>query len=134
MDHDPRHRRRRQRTPFDSNALAKSKGGTPFKRPENAQFRPGVGFKEFYFDETGDTNANTEAGSAFGGFGGVFKLSQNSPTANTGKLSLLYLGDVAHTGFDNTGFLSKNQVVFVEDAGDGCTRSAMRSTRRTRST
>jgi hypothetical protein len=106
-------------TPFDSNALAKSKGGTPFKRPENAQFRPGVGFKELYFDETGDTNANTEAGSAFGGFGGVFKLSQNSPTASTGKLSLLYLGDVAHTGFDNTGFLSKNQVVFVEDAGDG---------------
>jgi len=106
-------------TPYDSNALAKSKGGTPFKRPENAQFRPGVGFKEFYFDETGDTNANTEAGSAFGGFGGVFKLVQNSPTANTGKLSLLYLGDVAHTGFDNVGFLSKNQVVFVEDAGDG---------------
>jgi hypothetical protein len=106
-------------TPYDSNALAKSKGGTPFKRPENAQFRPGVGFKELYFDETGDTNANTEAGSAFGGFGGVFKLVQNSPTANTGKLSLLYLGDVAHTGFDNVGFLSKNQVVFVEDAGDG---------------
>ena len=105
--------------PFSANALAKSKGGTPFKRPENGQFRPGTGFKEFYFDETGDTSAVTEAGAAFGGFGGVFKLAQTSPTANAGKLSLLYLGDVAHTGLDNCAFLSKNQIVFVEDAGDG---------------
>ncbi len=105
--------------PFSANALAKSKGGTPFKRPENGQFRPGTGFKEFYFDETGDTTNLTEAGSAFGGFGGIFKLSQSAPTANVGKLSLLYLGDVAHTGLDNCSFLSKNQVVFVEDAGDG---------------
>jgi hypothetical protein len=105
-------------TPYSANALAKSKGGTPFKRPENAQFRPGANFKEFYFDETGDTNALTEAGAAYGGFGGVFKLAQSAPTANSGKLSLLYLGDVAHTGFDNCAFLSKNQIVFVEDAGD----------------
>jgi hypothetical protein len=105
--------------PFSANALAKAKGGTPFKRPENAQFRPGTSFKEFYFDETGDTTAVTEAGSKFGGFGGVFKLSQTSPTANSGKLSLLFLGDVNHTGFDNCAFLSKNQIVFVEDAGDG---------------
>ena len=105
--------------PFSANALAKSKGGTPFKRPENGAFRPGTSFKEFYFDETGDTNAATEAGAGFGGFGGAFKLSQNSPTANSGKLSLLYRGDVAHTAFDNCAFLSKNQIVFVEDAGDG---------------
>ena len=106
-------------TPFSANALAKSKRGTPFKRPENGQFRPGSGFKEFYFDETGDTNALTEAGAAFGGFGGVFKLTQNAPSANSGKLSLLYLGDVAHTGLDNCAFWSKDQIVFVEDAGDG---------------
>jgi len=106
-------------TPYPANGLAKSKGGTPFKRPENGQFRPGTNFKEFYFDETGDTSSSTEAGSGFGGFGGVFKLAQSSPTANSGKLSLLYLGDVAHTGFDNCAFLSKNQIVFVEDAGDG---------------
>src|SRR4030095_11204605 len=48
---------------FDSNALAKAAGGTPFKRPENGQFRPGVGFTEFFFTETGDTNADTQAGS-----------------------------------------------------------------------
>jgi hypothetical protein len=103
---------------FDANALAKSKGGTPFKRPENAQFRPGVGFKEFYFDETGDTDNRTEVGAAFGGFGDIFKLSQSSPTANTGTLTLFYQGDQAHAGFDNVGFVSKNVVVFVEDAGD----------------
>jgi hypothetical protein len=104
--------------PFSANALAKSKGGTPFKRPENGQFRPGSGFKEFFFDETGDTNALTEAGSAFGGFGGIFKLTQSSPTASTGTLTLFFQGDVKHSGFDNVTFLSKNQVVFVEDAGD----------------
>jgi hypothetical protein len=104
--------------PFSANALAKTKLGTPFKRPENGLFRPGSGFKEFFFDETGDTNALTEAGSAFGGFGGVFKLTQTSPSAASGTLTLFYLGDVTHTAFDNLSFLSKNQVVFVEDRGD----------------
>jgi hypothetical protein len=104
--------------PFSANALAKTKMGTPFKRPENGAFRPGSGFKEFFFDETGDTNSLTEAGAAFGGFGGIMKLTQTSPTANTGKLSLFFLGDVKHSGLDNCAFLSKNQVVFVEDAGD----------------
>jgi hypothetical protein len=54
-------------TPFDANALAKGKG-TPFKRPENGMFRPGTRFREFFLTETGDTNALTEAGSAFGGW------------------------------------------------------------------
>jgi hypothetical protein len=104
-------------TPFDANALAKAAGGTPFKRPENAQFRPGTGFKEFFFDETGDTDNRSEAGSAFGGFGDIFKLAQTSPTASTGTLTLFFQGDQVHSGFDNVTFLSKNQVVFVEDAG-----------------
>lgn len=105
-------------TPFSANALAKAKGGTPFKRPENGQFRPGSNFRDFLFDETGDTNALTEAGAGFGGFGGVFKLTQHSPSAQTGTLSLVFLGDVAHTGLDNCAFISKNDIVFVEDAGD----------------
>ena len=29
--------------PFDANALAKAAGATPFERPENLQFRPGLG-------------------------------------------------------------------------------------------
>ena len=106
-------------TPFDANALARAAGGTPFKRPENGVFRPGTRFGEFFFTETGDTNANTQAGSAFGGFGGLFKLSQRSPADNQGKLSLFYLSDVAHSGFDNIQFLTEDQLVVVEDAGDG---------------
>jgi len=41
------------------NTAAKAAHGTPFKRPENGAFRPGTGFREFYFDETGDTNATS---------------------------------------------------------------------------
>jgi uncharacterized protein DUF839 len=106
-------------TPFNANALAKTKLATPFKRPENAQFRPGSGFREFFFDETGDTSATTTAGSAFGGFGGVQKLTQSNPSADAGKLALFYQGDVVHTGFDNVAFWDENRIVFVEDAGDG---------------
>src|SRR5206468_7499441 len=62
-----------------ANAAAKAAGATPFKRPENGVFRPGSRFSEFYFTETGDTNALTEAGSAGGGFGGIFRLTQLTP-------------------------------------------------------
>ncbi len=106
-------------TPFNANTLAKAKLGTPFKRPENGQFRPGSKFREFFFDETGDTSSAADVDAAFGGYGGVFKLAQKDPSADKGTLSLLYRGDVVHAGFDNCAFLSKNQVVFVEDAGDG---------------
>ena len=101
--------------PYSANALAKAAGGTPFKRPENGQFRPGSNFSEFLFDATGDTNALTEAGSTFGGFGAVFRLDL---AGDAGALSLLFRGDLAHTGFDNCAFWDANRVVFVEDAGD----------------
>jgi hypothetical protein len=103
--------------PFDANALAKAAGATPLKRPENGQFRPGSRFCEFYFDETGDTNALTEAAD-YGGFGAILKLTQAGPSANVGHLTMFYKGDVAHTGLDNVAFWSVNEVVFVEDAGD----------------
>jgi hypothetical protein len=106
-------------TPFDANALAKGRGATPLKRPENGQFRPGTRFGEFYFDETGDTNKDTEAGAQYGGFGAVVKLTQRRPTADTGKLTLFYRSDVAHSGFDNVAFFGRDRVAFVEDAGDG---------------
>jgi uncharacterized protein DUF839 len=103
--------------PFDANALAKGVG-TPFKRPENGMFRPGSRFGEFYFTETADTNALTEAGRTFGGFGGIFKISQRSSFDDHGTLTLFYLGDLDHTSFDNLAFFSKNQLVAVEDRGD----------------
>ena len=39
--------------PFGATAAAAAAGATPFKRPENGVFRPGTGFGEFYFTETG---------------------------------------------------------------------------------
>ena len=106
-------------SPFNANSLAKAALATPFKRPENGQFRPQSGFREFYFDETGDTNILSEAGAAHGGFGSVLKLVQASPSSNSGKLSLFYLSDVVHSAFDNCAFWSRDHIVFVEDAGDG---------------
>jgi hypothetical protein len=111
--------------PFQANALAKAAHGTPFKRPENGQFRPGSHFDEFYFDETGDTNATsaengdptTGAGGA-GGWTSIFKLVQQDPSANTGRLSLFYEGNESVAGLDNVTFISRNLVTFVEDAGD----------------
>ncbi|HSP38624.1 MAG TPA: alkaline phosphatase PhoX [Frankiaceae bacterium] len=105
-------------TPYSANELAKPKGATPFKRPENGVFRPGTRFGEFFFTETGDTSATSAADNDFGGYGGIFKLSQSSPTADSGRLSLFYKGDKAHTGLDNIQFLGENELTAVEDAGD----------------
>jgi hypothetical protein len=102
--------------PFDANALAKAKGGTPFKRPENAQFRPGTGFAELFFDETGDTDIRTSA-AASGGFGSIMRLTQ-SPSSDRGRITLFFLCDSVHAAFDNVAFWDRDHVVFVEDAGD----------------
>lgn len=103
---------------FDANAAAKAASGTPFKRPENGQFRPGTKFGEFYFTVTGDTNIKTEAGSEYGGFGGVFKVVQSAPDADKGRLSIVFRGDAARSGFDNLSFFDDKQLLVVEDAGD----------------
>jgi hypothetical protein len=112
-------------TPFNANTLAKAKDGTPFKRPENGLFRPGSGFKEFFFGETGDTNGtSTENGDKVtgtggaGGWGAIQKLTQTGPSANTGRLTLFYRANENVTGLDNCAFLSASKITFVEDAGD----------------
>ena len=99
----------------DATAAAKAAGATPFKRPENGVFRPGTGFREFYFTETGDTNALSDLPGAFGG---VFRLRQPDPSSDTGTLSPVTLGDVAHTGLDNIAFATSTKLLVVEDAGD----------------
>jgi hypothetical protein len=104
--------------PFHANALAKTAGATPFKRPENGVFKPGSDFTRFYFTETGDTNAQTEAAANGGGFGGEQELRQASPSADSGTLRLFYRGDLAHTGLDNIQFASRDALAVVEDAGD----------------
>src|SRR5262245_7927589 len=106
-------------SPFNANTLAKGADGTPFKRPENGQFRPGSGFKQFFFDETGDTNATSPENGTAGGWTSIFKLKQSSPSADSGELSLFYQSKSATVaGLDNVTFLSRNLVTFVEDAGD----------------
>jgi hypothetical protein len=112
-------------TPFNANTLAKAQHGTPFKRPENGLFRPGSHFREFFFDGTGDTNAtspeNGDPETGEGGAGGwsaIHKLVQSDPSASTGRLELFYEGNQHVAGLDNTAFLSRDKVTFVEDAGD----------------
>jgi len=58
------------------------------------------------------------AGSTFGGFGGLFKLSQRGPSDNSGTLTLFFLGDLQHTAFDNLAFWTEDLLVAVEDRGD----------------
>jgi hypothetical protein len=112
--------------PFNANTLAKTplathagNVGTPFKRPENGVFRPGSDFKQFFFDETGDTNATSSENNTAGGWGSIMKLSQSNPGANSGSLTMFYKADGPHSSFDNVTFLSKNVITFVQDAGDG---------------
>ncbi len=105
--------------PFDANALAKAADASPFKRPENGQFRPGSDFKQFYFDETGDTNADSPENGTAGGWTSIFRLVQRDPASSGGRLSLFYQSNSATVaGLDNVTFLSRDLVTFVEDAGD----------------
>lgn len=104
--------------PFVAGPLAKAAKATPFKRPENGVFRPDSNFREFFFDETGDTSKESVENENAGGWGSIFKLTQSAPDASTGTLQVFYKGDEAHGAFDNVTFLSKNSVTFVEDAGD----------------
>jgi hypothetical protein len=104
--------------PFVAIDLAKAAKATPFKRPENGLFQPGSHFTKFFFAGTGDTNATSPENGAAGGWGSIMKLTQSGPSAGTGTLSMLYLGDEAHSGLDNVAFLSREAISFVEDAGD----------------
>ena len=105
-------------SPFNANALAKADDGTPFKRPENGVFRPGTHFGEFVFDETGDTNATGAENADAGGWGSIFRLTQKDPSADHGRLSIVYKGVQERAGFDNVQFLSRDTLVVGEDAGD----------------
>jgi uncharacterized protein DUF839 len=111
--------------PFNANAAAKAAHATPFKRPENGVFRPATHFREFYFAETGDTNATSPenggggAGTcAAGGWTSIFKLVQRDPSADDGLLSLFYQGNLSVAGLDNVQFVSRDVLLAVEDAGD----------------
>src|SRR4029079_18920788 len=77
---------------------------------------PGTDFREFYFTETGDTSTTSPLPGAYGG---VFRVSQSDPSADTGRISIAAVGDKQHTGFDNIAFATDQDLLAVEDAGDG---------------
>jgi hypothetical protein len=104
---------------FDANPLAKAAHGTPFKRPENGLFRPGSNFKQYFFDETGDTNATSVENDCCGGWGSMFRLTQSDPSADTGRISVFYKSNQTTASPDNVAWLSTSQLSFVTDQGDG---------------
>jgi hypothetical protein len=104
--------------PFNANDAAKAAHATPFKRPENGLFRPGSNFRQFFFSETGDTDATSPENDDAGGWGGIMKLTQSSPTASTGTLTMFFKSDETTSSFDNCAWLSRDQITFVQDQGD----------------
>jgi hypothetical protein len=104
--------------PFNANDLAKARQATPFKRPENGVFRPGSEFGQFFFAETGDTSSTSPANAAHGGYGALMRLTQSSPSAASGRLTMFVKGDLQHTAFDNIAFWDEHRVAVVEDRGD----------------
>jgi hypothetical protein len=112
---------------FDSNALAKSKGGTPLKRPENGKFVPGTDFRSFLFDETGDTSksAGDFAGAAArGAWGALLRIDLPKAGADAGTVKTIVVGDQTHASFDNVTFLDKKTLLVAEDRGDGLHQQA----------
>ncbi|MGH2906592.1 MAG: hypothetical protein ACRDKI_07460 [Solirubrobacterales bacterium] len=106
---------------FNANSLAKTKGGTPFKRPENGKWMPRRGFRDFVFTETGDTSqeAQTYPGAAArGAYGALMHLQFGRPGADTGRISAAAVGDAVHNSFDNLSFFDRNTVFVGEDRGD----------------
>jgi hypothetical protein len=107
--------------PFNANALAKTLGATPFKRPENAQFQPGSRFQTFFFTITGDTDSvagNDPVLAARGAWGGIFRVDLDG-NRETGNISLVVLGDADHAAFDNLAFSDdKDTLLVAEDRGD----------------
>ena len=106
---------------FDANALAKAKGATPLKRPENGSFVPGTGFKSYVFNETGDTDAtagNYPGAAARGAWGAYLRLDMPSAGADEGTVKTIVLGDEYHAAFDNITFLDSSTFFTTEDRGD----------------
>jgi hypothetical protein len=106
---------------FDANALAKSKGATPLKRPENGKFVPDGTFTHWVITETADTDAgagNHPGAAERGAWGALLQLDLDGTGSDTGRFRTLVLGDKDHSSFDNVTFLDKNTLLAGEDRGD----------------
>ena len=107
--------------PFSANALAKTAGATPFKRPENLIFQPNSDFETFFFTATGDTDA--DAGhqaplAARGSWGAIFRVHFDKH-GQTGSISAIVRGDADHASFDNITMADRCTLLTAEDRGDG---------------
>jgi hypothetical protein len=104
---------------FNANSAAKSGGGTPFKRPENAAWQPGTDFHTFYFDPTGDTDQTAgNAAADQGAWGSIFRVDL-ADDRDTGTIRRFVLGDADHSSFDNLAFASDGRTLLAaEDRGD----------------
>lgn len=105
---------------FNANAAAKTALATPFKRPENAVFKPGSHFLTFFVAVTGDTDSLS--GSVVdlaerGAWGSIFRVDLNSDRLG-GWISLFVLGDSTHNSFDNVAFADATQLLAAEDRGN----------------
>jgi len=108
-------------TGFDANALAKSKGATPLKRPENGKFVPGTDFRSYVVDETGDTSkvAGDYPGAAErGAWGALLRVDMPKAGADAATLKAVIVGDQTHASFDNVTFLDNKTVLLTEDRGE----------------
>jgi hypothetical protein len=108
-------------TAFDANALAKTKGATPLKRPENGKFVPDTDFRSFVVDETGDTNKTAgdyPCAAERGAWGALLRVDMPKAGADTATVKALVVGDQAHASFDNVTFLDKKTVLVTEDRGE----------------
>ena len=121
--------------PFDANAPPRPSAARRSSGRRTARSARARDFREFFFDETGDTDAQHR------GRLGVRRLRrrvQADPEEPVGRHRHAHArlpAATRPTPASTTARSSpKNQVVFVEDAGDSCTRSATRSTRATSST
>ena len=116
--------------PFNPTPMFPSRGGraagaTPFKRPENLAWLPNSKFRTFFFTPTGDTDAPTSQIpqlAARGSWGSIFRVDLRKDSdddhKDDGRISLFFLGDQAHSSFDNINFANEHQVLAAEDRGD----------------
>jgi hypothetical protein len=107
--------------PFDANALAKGKGATPLKRPENGVFVPETDFRSFVFTETGDTDRDAgryPGAAARAAWGAFLRLDMPAAGADTGTVKAIEVGDEVHNSFDNVTFLDRKTFLATEDRGD----------------
>lgn len=113
-------------TTFNANALAKSAGATPLKRPENGRFVPESDFRSFVFTETGDTDKTAgeyvsptgEAAAERGSWGAILRLDLDRTGGDTGTLRTIVLGDGTRAAFDSITFLDTKTILAGEDRGD----------------